>query len=70
MCTPLGRWMRENRLSDTALAHELGVHPSFIGRLRRGERFPSFPLMQQLSALSGGALTPNDFAGNLTGGDA
>jgi len=45
------RWYREQRgWSQEALAHEAGLHPTYVGQIERGEKSSTIPTIFKLSA--------------------
>jgi transcriptional regulator with XRE-family HTH domain len=45
------RWFREERcLSQEALGHRAGVHPTYVGQVERGEKSPTIGTVFKLSA--------------------
>lgn len=45
----------------TTFAIDLGVPPSTITRILKGERSPGIDLMRRIKEKTDGAVTPNDF---------
>jgi transcriptional regulator with XRE-family HTH domain len=44
------RWFREERrLSQEALAHPAGLHPTYVGQIERGEKSPTIATVFRLS---------------------
>lgn len=48
----LDQWMRDNKISDTALAGRVGVSRPYISRIRAGERQPSLPVAVKLAKVT------------------
>lgn len=61
MIMKLETYLSENGIKPTAFATEIGVAPSTITRLLRGERSPRLELMQAIKRATGGAVTADDF---------
>lgn len=49
MAHTLDDWMRNNGVTDAALAETVGVSRSFITRIRAGKRQPSLPVAVKLA---------------------
>lgn len=60
----LATWRKDNGLTQTELASQLGCTQSAVCRLENGQgrRRPSVPLMRAISRVTAGAVTLNDFA--------
>ena len=61
----LEAWLKETRRSPAQFARELGVEPSTVHRLIRGERKPSHEIMEKIAAGTAGAVRPDDFFDGL-----
>lgn len=49
MAHSLDEWMRENAITDAALAARVGVSRPFMTRIRLGQRQPSLPIAAKLA---------------------
>jgi transcriptional regulator with XRE-family HTH domain len=56
-------WVRVNRLYERDVAKRLGVNPSHISRLRRGERNPTVETQRRIFEITDGQVTGNDWLG-------
>lgn len=52
--------IREN-MTNAAFARRIGLSKSAIGRLRSGQRQPSWPVMVRIISETKGDVQPNDF---------
>ena len=57
---PFSEWIRAEGCTQRAVARRLGVSPSTLSRLLRGERSPSASLMRRVFELTEGKVTPTD----------
>lgn len=57
----LDQYMSENRLTDVALAAEVGVASTTVMRWRRQETRPDWDVLPRLIAATRGRVTANDF---------
>ena len=57
----LTEYLTANNLRPSKFAMTMGVPPSTIMRLLKGERSPSLVLLDKIMRATGGAVTPNDF---------
>jgi plasmid maintenance system antidote protein VapI len=62
----LETYLTEQGIKPTAFAAEIGVAPSTITRLLRGERSPRLELMVAIKKATGGAVTIDDFMAGET----
>ena len=60
---PLAEWIRGKGRTQRAVARQLGVSPSTLSRLLKGERSPSASLMRRVFELTEGQVTPSDLVG-------
>ena len=60
---PLAEWIRAQGVTQRAVARQLGVSPSTLSRLLKGERSPSASLMRRVYELTRGEVTPMDLVG-------
>lgn len=58
----LARYLSENEIKPSAFAAEIGVAPSTITRLIKGERSPRIDLIMLIREKTGGKVTLDDFA--------
>ena len=64
---PLAEWIRAQGFTQRAVARRLGVSPSTLSRLLKGERSPSASLMRRVYELTRGEVTPMDLVGLCAG---
>jgi transcriptional regulator with XRE-family HTH domain len=57
----LAHYLDEKSLNATAFAAAVGVEPSTVTRLLRGERTPSLALAARIRAATEGKVTADDF---------
>lgn len=57
----LDEFMKLRGLKAADIAGHLGVHRSYLSRIRRGLAVPSPKQMKAVFAFTEGAVTPNDF---------
>lgn len=57
----LDRYLFDKGQKPAAFAAEIGVAPSTITRLLKGERSPRLPLIALIEARTDGAVTARDF---------
>lgn len=57
----LARWMSREQLTDSNLAHQLGVNHTSVMRWRRGLFPPDWKSLVALAEITNGAVMPNDF---------
>lgn len=57
----LARYMRRHKLSDIALAEQLGVTRMAVYNYRKGLRTPRGPVMRRLREVTNGRISANDF---------
>jgi 3,4-dihydroxy 2-butanone 4-phosphate synthase/GTP cyclohydrolase II len=62
----LSEYLKAHETSASRFATVLGVPPSTILRVLKGERVPGLELMRKIAEATGNAVTPNDFAGTNT----
>lgn len=62
----LETYLSENQIKPTAFAAEIGVAPSTITRLLKGERSPRLDLIMLIKEKTGGQVTADDFFEPLT----
>ena len=60
---PLAEWIREMGYTQRLVARRLGVSPSTLSRLLKGERSASASLMRRVFELTEGQVTPTDLVG-------
>ena len=60
---PLAEWIRAQGCTQRSVARRLGVSPSTLSRLLKGERSPSASLMRRVYELTEGKVTPTDLVG-------
>jgi len=53
----LDQWMRENKVTDQALAGKLNISRPYLTRIRRGERQPSLGVAHRLQQETGLPVT-------------
>lgn len=58
----LGEYLKDMKLRPSAFAEAIGVSPSTITRLLKGEREPRLALVMLIRDATGGRVTPEDFA--------
>ncbi len=56
----LDAWLQQAGMTEQALATKVGVTQSAIHKYRRGQRRPNYERAQQISAVTGGAVTIAD----------
>jgi DNA-binding transcriptional regulator YdaS (Cro superfamily) len=59
MVNPLKAYLALNDISGVQFAERLGVHPSYLGRLIRGEREADTPLLSRIETATAGEVTPD-----------
>jgi len=57
----LEQYLKENDLKPVAFATSIGVAPSTITRILRGERSPGLDLMLKIKTGTGGAVSADDW---------
>ncbi len=57
----LSHYLDEKSLNASAFAAVVGVEPSTVTRLLRGERAPSLALAARIREATGGKVTADDF---------
>lgn len=58
----LATYLSENKISPSAFATSIGVEPSTITRILRGERRPGIDLMLKIKAATSGRVDVEDMA--------
>lgn len=61
---PLDAWLAANGRTRTWLAEQIGTSTATLSRLMRGKQWPSREIADRIRAITGGAVTPNDFLGD------
>lgn len=59
--TALDAYLRENKITESAFARELGTSQSHVHRLRTGESWPSRDLAVRIRDATAGQVTADDF---------
>lgn len=62
----LDQWLFENKIKPSVFAAEIGVAPSTITRLLKGERSPRLDLIAAIQRKTEGAVTAEDFMGQAS----
>lgn len=62
----LETYLTENNIRPSVFAAEIGVAPSTITRLIKGERSPRLDLIMLIKEKTGGAVTAEDFFETFT----
>ena len=57
----LDTYLSENKIRPTAFAVNIGVSPSTITRVLKGERSPGFDLVMKIKAATDGAVAADDW---------
>jgi transcriptional regulator with XRE-family HTH domain len=57
----LDQYLTLHDLTEAAFAEEIGVVPSTVWRMRRGETRPDWKTLEAIKHATSGAVTPNDF---------
>lgn len=57
----LGDWLDQQGITASAFALMIGVQPSAVSKMRLGRSRPSWPTLDRIAEVTGGAVTPNDF---------
>lgn len=58
----LGTYLRRERTTNTAFADKAGLSKSYVGRLVSGGYVPSWKVVMQIKAVTGGKVTERDWA--------
>lgn len=61
MSMKLAQYLSQNEIKPSVFAAEIGVAPSTITRLIKGERSPRLDLIRLIREKTGGAVTADDF---------
>lgn len=59
----LKTWRKNNRVTQSALADQLGVTILTVSRWETGARQPDFATMRKINTITEGQVTPNDLVG-------
>lgn len=54
-------YLGEHAIPDSAFAEQIGVTRQTLWRYKSGERRPEWDVLERISRITDGAVTPNDF---------
>lgn len=60
-CMKLADYLRENGITRSAFAEEIGVSQSLVTQLCQDEVWPGREVARRISDATNGEVTPNDF---------
>lgn len=57
----LGKYLKDNRITDEEFGQKVGATTHAVGKWRRGERRPRDGFMRKIVLVTAGSVSPNDF---------